>query len=124
MSSLSAGRHILLLAANPYKGLALAELASDVAADEGLCYGGLTVAPHAARLLSPANIIVEELRDDFWLIVRAADSSAISRVEEYIAEARPARAWRAIVVTPVGYRDALSGLSAASRLRFAVIEVS
>jgi hypothetical protein len=69
VSSLRAGRHIILLAANPHTGLALAELAADVAADRGLCYGTLTFAPDLARLLSPADVLADELRDDFWLML-------------------------------------------------------
>jgi hypothetical protein len=118
------GRHLVLIAPTTHRGLALAETISDVAAETGLCYGSLVLAPDAAKLLSSGDVIADELRDDFWLIAAAADPGAINRVEKYIADAQPGATWRAMIVTDVGYREALRGLASDSRQRFAFVDVS
>ena len=124
LSSLMVGRHLLLLAKAAHKGLAVAELISDVAAERGLCYGSLTLAPDASKLLSPKNVIADELQADFWLVAWAADSAAIKRVDAYIADTRPKGTWRAIIVTDVGYAEALRGLASDSHQRFAFVDLS
>jgi hypothetical protein len=124
VSSLIVGRHLVLIAETTHSGLALAETISDVAAETGLCYGSLILGPDAARLLSLEDVIAYELRYDFWLIAQATDPAAINRVDTYIAEAPPAGSWRAIIVTDVGYGEALRGLASDSRQRFAFVDVS
>jgi hypothetical protein len=124
LSSLIVGRHLLLLVKAPHKGLAAAELISDVAAERGLCYGSVVLGPAAAKLLSPANVIANELQGDFWLIAWAADATAIERVDAYIADTRPEGTWRAIIVTDIGYPEALRGLPSDSRQRFAFVDLS
>jgi hypothetical protein len=124
VSSLIVGRHLLIIATTAHLGLALAETIADVAAETGLCYGSLVLGPDAARLLSPANVMADGMRDDFWLIARAADPVSVSRVDTYIAEAQPVGTWRAIIATDVGYREALGGFASFSRRRFALVDLS
>jgi hypothetical protein len=124
LSSLMAGRHLVLLAKAAHKGLALAELISDVAAERGLCYGSLTLGPTASKLLSPTNIVANEFQDDFWLVAWAADSASIRQVDAYIADTRPKGSWRAIIVTDVGYPAVLRGLASDTHQRFAFVELS
>jgi hypothetical protein len=102
----------------------MAETITDVASETGLCYGSLSLGQDAAKLLSPRDLLTDELQDDFWLIAQAADAAAINRVDEYIADARPAGTWRAIIVTDLGYREALRGLASDSHQRFAFVDLS
>jgi hypothetical protein len=123
VSSLVAGRHLLMMASLFSDGAAVAEMLADTAADCGFCFGSLTLSTAAGRLLTAPDIIAERFHDDVWLIARGADEQGLGRIDDFIHTKRLESRWRAIVVTELLYADVIGALSQPGRRRFAFIEL-
>jgi hypothetical protein len=91
------------------RGAAFAELVGDQAADCGLCLGTVTIQDKAASLLTPAEILNERFRDDFWLIVRDAEAPTVERLAHYAMAIGSASSWRFLVCTSVGLPALVAG---------------
>jgi hypothetical protein len=118
-----AGRHLAIIDSTIENGMVMAGLLADVASLGGACLGVLALPVTTTRLLSLADLLVEQFRDDLWLIIRAADGEALAQTAAYADQYRPAETWRAILVCRDPLETVMRDSDARTRRDFAFITV-
>jgi hypothetical protein len=122
-AALMAGRHLAIIDSTIENGMVMAGLLADVASLGGACLGVLALPVTTTRLLSLADLLVEQFRDDLWLIIRAADGEALAQTAAYADQYRPAETWRAILVCRDPLETVMRDSDARTRRDFAFITV-
>ena len=123
-AALVSGRNVLIIDDGIEQGVAIAEAIIGTACESGACLGSLMLSERSSKLLSIEEVVQEPLREDFWLLVRGADSSATARVANYSRPGRLDYGWRAILVSRGPLSRVISETDARTRRGFACVDLA
>lgn len=124
VAALRSGRSVILIEKGPSGASAIAHAVASSASNEGMSEGAISMPTRSARLLTPADLLAERFRDDYWWLIETADEASLRNALTYVRTMRPRGTWRVVIATRMQYSDVARNVANASVSNFALIDLT